>query len=332
MNRFVNEGKIAYLLKTKVIDIITDDSGAVIGVKAESADGEQSYYAKAVILCSGGFANNAGKLDQMYKRYGSSSGGFSIGNMFDVAEALGADTYSMDITRLDGGMLPLSDKNGVNVELEMAVSTNGYVWLNKEGKRVCNENTGIIFDKWDAWRHAEDNTLYVLFDQSLLDQNTIFYIGNYATNVKDEGNVRFFEELDKGEHIWKGDTIEEVAEKAGIDPAQAAATIEAYNSYCKNGEDPEFNRKAEGLIELNGPFYLVETIASVKGSLGGLVINPQTQVLKKDGTAIPNLYAAGEIVGDIASTGHSWFNGVCLVLCTSYGQIAGENAAAEALN
>ena len=114
-------------------------------------------------------------------------------------------------------------------------------------------------------------------------------------------------------------------------PRRIAKTIETYNEYCVNGEDLDFGRKPEALIELNGPFYIVETIASIKGSLGGLKINTDTQVLNTEGNPIPGLYAAGEIVGDIGTTGESWFGGVCLILCTSYGQIAGENAAALTL-
>ena len=331
MNEFVEKGNLVYLLNTKVVDIITDDAGSAIGVRAEGKDGKvKEYMAKSTILASGGFANNKEMLDKLYTRYGSSSGGFSIGNMFDAAMAIGADTYSMKTTRLDGGMLP-TDKNGENVELEMKITTNGFVWLDKNGERVANESTGNVFERWDAWRNAEDNTIYVLFDQEMLDNNEIFYMGNYATFVSDKENTRFFEELDAGNYIWKGDTIEEVAQKAGLDHEAVANTIEKYNSYCQKGEDADFGRKAEALIELNGPFYMIETIASIKGSLGGLKINPETQVLKTDGSIIPGLYAAGEIVGDIATTGQSWFGGVCLILCTSYGQIAGENAASLAL-
>lgn len=331
MDEMVEGGNLAYLLNTKVTKLITDESGSVIGVKAEDKKGNvQEYKAKATILASGGFANNKKMLDELYTRYGSSSGGFSIGNMFDEAIAIDADTYSMKITRLDGGMLP-EKENGAMVGMEMKITTNGFVWLNKAGKRVENESTGKIFDRWNAWRNAEDNTIYVVLDQEMVDNNEIFYIGNYATYVSDKENERFFEELNKGNYIWKGDTIEEVAEKAGLDPNAVVKTIETYNEYCKNGKDLDFGRKPEALIELNSPFYIIETIASIKGSLGGLKINPKTQVLNTEGDVIPGLYAAGEIVGDIATTGESWFGGVCLILCTSYGQIAGENAAAMAL-
>ncbi len=331
IQEMVEEGNLAYLLNTKVTELITDETGTVIGVKAEDKSGSiKDYNAKATILASGGFADNKEMLDELYTRYGSSSGGFSIGNMFEAAKAVGADTYSMTTTRLDGGMLP-EEENGAMVGLEMKITTDGFVWLNKSGNRVENESTGKVFDRWDAWRNAEDNTIYVVLDQEMVDNNEVFYIGNYATFVSDKGNVRFNEELEKGNFIWKGNTIEEVAEKAGLAPEAVAKTIETYNEYCVNGEDLDFGRKPEALIELNGPFYIVETIASIKGSLGGLKINTDTQVLNTEGNPIPGLYAAGEIVGDIGTTGESWFGGVCLILCTSYGQIAGENAAALTL-
>jgi succinate dehydrogenase/fumarate reductase flavoprotein subunit len=330
-NVFVEQGNIAYLLNTRVTGLITDSSGTVIGVKTTEKDGKTAEYrAKATILASGGFADNQEMLDKMYTRYGSSSGGFSIGNMFDAAKAVGAQTYRMDVTRLDGGMLPLADRNGAMVEMEMKISTPGFVWLNKDGQRVENESGSNTFKRWDAWRYARDNTIYVLLDQALLDKNEVFYIGNYATFVSDTGNKRFHELLNAGKYIWKGNTIEEAAEKAGLNPQAVAGTLTAYNQYCRSGRDPDFGRSAAGLIELKPPFYIAETIASIKGSLGGLIINPRTQVLKSGGVPIPGLYAAGEIVGNIASTGQSWFGGVCLILGAGYGQIAGQNALALA--
>lgn len=331
-NDFVEQGNIAYLLNTKVTELITDNSGAVTGVRAENKQTGTSteYRAKATILASGGFADNREILDTMYTRYGSSSGGFSIGNMFAAAKAAGAQNYRMDATRFDGGMLPLAGRNGAMVEMEMKISTPGFVWLNKDGRRVENENGSDTFKRWDAWRYAKDNTIYVLLDQSMVDKNEVFYIGNYATFVSDTGNKRFYELLNAGRYIWKGNTIEEVAQKAGLNAQAVARTITAYNQYCRDGRDPDFGRAAAGLIELKPPFYIAETIASVKGSLGGLVINPNTQVLNTGGNPIPGLYAAGEIVGNIGSTGQSWFGGVCLILGAGYGQIAGQNALAAA--
>jgi succinate dehydrogenase/fumarate reductase flavoprotein subunit len=227
-------------------------------------------------------------------------------------------------------MLPLAGRNGAMVEMEMKISTPGFVWLNKDGRRVENESTGDVFKRWDAWRHAKDNTIYVLLDQALLDKTEVFYIGNYATFVSDTGNRRFHELLNAGRFIWKGNTIEEAAGKAGLDPQAVARTLTAYNQYCRGGRDPDFGRNPDALIELKPPFYIAETIASIKGSLGGLIINPKTQVIRSGGVPIPGLYAAGEIVGNIASTGQSWFGGVCLILGAGYGQIAGQNALALA--
>lgn len=46
----------------------------------------------------------------------------------------------------------------------------------------------------------------------------------------------------------QADTIEELADKFGIDAAGLAEAVERYNSYCEGGEDEEFAKTAEQLV------------------------------------------------------------------------------------
>lgn len=43
-------------------------------------------------------------------------------------------------------------------------------------------------------------------------------------------------------YLKKGSTIEELAEKCGIDPQQLRATVERFNENARRGEDPDFHR------------------------------------------------------------------------------------------
>jgi tricarballylate dehydrogenase len=56
--------------------------------------------------------------------------------------------------------------------------------------------------------------------------------------------------------------------------------------------------------------------------------NPQGEVLRHDGSAIPGLYAAGEITGGIFY--HNYPSGAGLMLGAVFGRRAGTGAAASA--
>ena len=59
--------------------------------------------------------------------------------------------------------------------------------------------------------------------------------------------------------------------------------------------------------------------------MGGLRINGLTEVLDKDGNAIPGLFAAGEVTGGVH--GANRLGGNAVADFTVFGKIAGESAA-----
>lgn len=59
--------------------------------------------------------------------------------------------------------------------------------------------------------------------------------------------------------------------------------------------------------------------------MGGVVINSATEVLKSDGTAIPGLFAAGEVTGGVHGANRLGGNAVADFVV--FGRIAGQSAA-----
>ena len=57
--------------------------------------------------------------------------------------------------------------------------------------------------------------------------------------------------------------------------------------------------------------------------MGGIDINTQAEVLNKEGKVIENLYAAGEVVGDIHGTNRLGGNAITDIIV--FGRIAGQN-------
>ena len=324
LDKMVEDGNLIFKMNTKATGFVQGDNGVVTGVTTEDGD---TFNAKAVILSTGGFTNCEELMDKIYSRYGSYGAGSATGEMQLAAMDLGAKTYAMDMTRWEPGMVNVTGENNAQVQYEVQVANPGYVWVDKAGKRV---GAG---DSKDAkpWKDAEDNTVYVLLTEEMLDEAPVLKLGNASNCQLDEGNVAFNKLLSEEKCVYSGDTIEEVAQKAGVDPEGLAATVEQYNGYCESGEDPDFQRDPANLIKLNGPFYLIETIGGVKGTSGGLVIDTEGRVLAEDDKPIEGLYASGEACGTLAFNGNCVYYGGCYIICNTYGRIAGQEATAYAL-
>ena len=80
-----------------------------------------------------------------------------------------------------------------------------------------------------------------------------------------------------------------------------------------------------------GPYYAVKVIRSTVAGFGGFVINTSSEVLKEDGTTFPNLWAAGECASGQFFNKDYPCSGSMMSISTTYGRIAGQNAAALAL-
>ena len=114
---------------------------------------------------------------------------------------------------------------------------------------------------------------------------------------------------DQGKEVegaFRGNTLEEVAKKAGINPDQLSKTVQNYNYNVKNHmKDPEFVRThlisgSGELVEIGkGPYYIFPSIPWLIATYCGVRINTKAQVLNVFGEVIPHLYAAGEMTGGI---------------------------------
>ena len=108
---------------------------------------------------------------------------------------------------------------------------------------------------------------------------------------------------------WKGDTVEALAEATGMDAEKLAAAIE---------QDPDLKE---------APYYAVMVKPTTIGSMGGLVIDTDARVLKDDGSAIPGLYATGEVANGGFYNVEYPASGSSLSLGMTFGLEAGRNAA-----
>ena len=59
-------------------------------------------------------------------------------------------------------------------------------------------------------------------------------------------------------------------------------------------------------------------------SPAGLAVDADLRVIKQDGNTIPNLYAAGEILGFGRTSGNAFVGGLSLTPALTFGKLLGE--------
>ena len=300
--------RITVLTNTKATELVANDKGQVLTVVAEGPDGEVSYTAsKAIIVCTGGYSAN-GKLMAQYVPYGEEylAGGApgSDGNGLLLMQKVGGALNEASMSAIPTFPMGLQSKDNPKT----GSIANTYTWktggivVNQEGKRFCNETESNPAVREVALEEQPGAVQYDIFTDKILEDLR-------AANGAYFYDAYFAEEGQPGAHVKvTAGSIEELAEKIGVPAENLAATVEAYNAAVEAGGTDEFGRLYDGtkttynlaVNKIEGDtYYAVPLHALCVMTLGGITANENMQVLDENGTPIPGLYAAGEVVGGI---------------------------------
>ena len=306
----------------------------IVGVMAEDDSGEQVRAdAKAVIVATGGFGDNT----EMIKKYAGYEHGKDLfsyripgvqGDGIKMAWEVGA-------ARTDMGVELVYGMRG-DLEPEVAsIFREPHLMVNLFGERFINEETikNPAFTG-NAISRQKDRCAFLIFDETMkknmekkgLDfTNQVF---NFTTFKNLDDTIE--NALKQGiEDIFVADSVEELAEKTGIDPDGLLKTIDEYNRSCDNGYDTLFGKSRRFLRPVRDPkFYAGKHFPTGYGTLGGIKINYKTEVVNKDWKVIPGLYASGTDACSIYGDTYVFvLPGNSLGFAVNSGRIAGENAA-----
>ena len=97
-------------------------------------------------------------------------------------------------------------------------------------------------------------------------------------------------------NIFQADTLEELADKIGVNKATFLKTVKKYNEACRTGLDYEVGKQKEHLKPFDkGPYYAIEEGLSTDGAFGGVRVDPEMRVYREGlGTVVEGLYATGD--------------------------------------
>lgn len=325
---------VTFFMETPAKKILMED-GKVAGVLATDRNGEEiKISCKAAIICTGGAGSNKELIKQ------------------ETGFTQGVDMFNFAIPGLVGDGMKMAWEAGVGkttVRIEMAANIEGCddlphgisnifmqpnLLVNKLGKRVMNEdqmqNATYLSN---VVSHQKDKVCYSIVDTSIIKH----YIRNGVDNVSLVRTNPDVSDFYDGMKIAKendskdfavADTIEELAQMAGIDADNLANTLEEYNDYCDSVDEEFFKDKKYLRPIIKAPFYCAKVRPGGYGTVGGVKINENCEAITEDFEPIPGLYCAGTDACNIYDDSYMFLlPGNSMGFAVNTGRIAGMTAA-----
>lgn len=334
MTEKATELDVRFMMETPVKKIIMED-GAAVGVIAVDKDGEEiEARAKAVILATGGFGDNPAMIkEETGYEFGKTIFNFAIPGMKGDGLKMAWEAGAGKVTPTMELMYQLPDN--MNHFILDGAFRQPCLWVNRNGQRFMPEDQiGNTTFTGNAISAQPGNVAYSIFDSKMLKKykkkgsDIVSHI--HPHDLFDHFAEQWEKDLKDGyEPITQADTLEKLAEKAGIDVVGFMEQIEEYNDMCNAGYDEIFEKDRMYMQPLEkGPFYCCRQNVGAYGTLGGISINYKTQVMDEEAKVIPNLYAIGTDACNIFGDSYPFIlSGNTMGFCLNSGRIAGENAA-----
>jgi fumarate reductase flavoprotein subunit len=293
---------IEIMYETPATEVLMED-GAVAGVKAVSKTANYTINAKAVIMCTGGFDANREMIDEYSPDASAAACQSSVGNTGDgivMGIEAGADTV------FKGGVIGF---RAINADFPFTHPVNSLMWMptlavTDQGERFGNELIDYPIYFTNMVNSGADK-FYLIFGPDMAEAA--------ATAIG----------MRKG---FEADTIEELAEAAGMDVDTFTETFNRYQELAEAGNDEDFGNPAIAPFPEEGPYYAVEMTKGTIGTMGGLKVDVDAQVIDTEGNPIPGFYAVGEVANGQFFDKEYPASGTMLSMSTTYGRTAGTNA------
>ncbi len=313
-----NGGQFIY--SAKALEPVMED-GKVVGLKALSGDDIIEVRAKASLITTGGFIGNK----EMQKKYLNTEV-FPLGNTISdgsgielVHKAGGVDDRTFAVLGNECGAVAKTTTGWPFTEEWYNKNEHYGYWLfgglytDKNGERFINEEKVARFPlAIGGEAQIRHGKTYCIMDsdyyEAVKNEGIYAYLGNpedwvagmeadYYKTTPENAEDHLQQAIKEG-WAYKADTIEELAEKFGLE--RLPQTVEEYNKFCENGVDEEFYKSATFLKPVKtAPFYVFEYVPSAWGTNGGIKVDASLRALNSENDAIEGLYVAGVDIGSM---------------------------------
>lgn len=295
---------------------------------------------QAVVLATGGFGANAGMRKEfmpLAEHHVSLQPEGNVGDGVRMGTEAGAELVRDNPS--NGIFIPVSmhreadgtEKKFPHIMIDRYMP--GSIAVDPQGRRFVNE--GDSYQKFVMTMQRLGLTkVHMIGDRSFLRR--------YGMGLARPFPYPIRKWVDNG-YLIEAQTLAELAQKIGVDPATLQATVQRFNEHAVRGEDPDFQRGADMHSRFRGdpenrpnpslgpilqaPFYAIALIPGDLSSVSGLQTDARARVLDAAGQPIGHLYAVGLDMNSM-TRGLYPAGGSSLGPAMTFGYIAGRDIAA----
>ncbi|MBW7967311.1 FAD-dependent oxidoreductase [Bradyrhizobium sp. BR 10261] len=340
--------KIPMWLSSPVREL-TVENGTVTGaIVSREGRGVRVRARRGVVLACGGFPHDVERRKKMFPHAPTGAEHFSPGPTGNTGDGLrlaeSAGGHIEDRLPNAAAWVPVSlttRKDGSKGVMPHFIdrAKPGVIAVMRDGKRFANEGNSyhdFVQAMIKAAKPGEEIAAYLVCDHKTLRK--------YGLGCVPPFPMPLGHHLASG-YLMRGDTLEALAAKAGIDAKALAETVRQFNATAPLGQDPAFGKGSKAYnryqgdalhgpnpcvapIE-NGPFYAIKMVTGDLGTYAGIVTDENARALDAEGRVIPGLYAAGNDMASIMG-GNYPGAGITLGPALTFGYIAGRHLADSA--
>ena len=331
---------VSVWVSTPLLSLVTEGN-AVVGVTAKRDDKDIRIRARrGVILAAGGFEHNDA-MRQQYQQHPISTewtvgAPGNLGRGIQAGIDVGAAVDLMDEAWWMPTLLLKSGPWTLLFERSMPYS----MIVDSSGQRFMNESQSYVdcgHQQYQRHRVVPAIPAYLILDSR--------HRNNYMIGTDMMPHITPKSAYKNG-IITRADSLSELARKMGIDEAGLVAAARRFSRFARNGRDEDFHRGDSaydrfysdprvkpnpnlGPIE-RPPFYALKVWPGDLGTMGGLLIDEHARVLRKDGSVIRGLYAAGNNAASVMGRTYPG-PGSTIGPAMVFGMVAGRHAATVTL-
>lgn len=260
----------------------------VVGVYADGKEGTIQVNARAIIVATGGFAQNeelmAGVAENPYITYGGFDGHDGSGHLMCVDA--GARSYRSNTALLvafdvegtpgyyDGGLFAFV----------LGVAAPYAVWVNQNGERFAPEDCAASNAMEMCMPVLQQKEVWCVMDSAMVD---IYSNGNQDIYAQIDGGIEYGS-------IVKADTLEALAEAANLPGDTFAVTMDEYADFVAAGSDKNYGKDTAALVPFSqAPFYALRISSGLNSTIGSIYTDRSFHALDDEMQPIEGLYVVG---------------------------------------
>jgi len=323
---FQASGQVSMQLQTRAVALRQARTGQITGLRCVDAQGgEHVLTGRDYLLASGGYGANSDLFERLtgVRDYGDASYPHAMGIGIELGVSVGGFVRGRENYLTSFGAIMEND----NVPARVSARFNHFperrqpweLYVNALGERFVREDEPSVDRREHALREQPDLRYWIIFDEQIL--------ANAPVGVEDSTLEQVRARFNRHAMFMSAPTLEQLASRAGIHAGNLATTVATYNRAQASGGD-QLGRSFMPSPLAKPPFYAIRMQGYSVTSTVGLAVDRQLRVLRANGQAIPNLYAAGELLGTGQLMGKSFCGGMMVTPALAFGKMIGERVQA----